>query len=158
MTELELAGKAQPSAPLGRFLPLAKMAEIAESERETYANAKPFPHIVMDNFFDPALLEGVLEEFPKSGEFRWAKFDDERQIKLASSSESAFGPTTRLLLYHLNSITFLDFLSKLTGIENLMSDPCFDGGGLHQIVRGESSEFMRTSTSIHATAWTSGST
>jgi Rps23 Pro-64 3,4-dihydroxylase Tpa1-like proline 4-hydroxylase len=55
---------------------------------------------------------------------------------LASAAEASFGPTTRLLLYHLNSITFLDFLSKATGIENLISDPCFEGGGLHQIPRG----------------------
>jgi hypothetical protein len=41
-----------------------------------------------------------------------------------------------LLLYHLNSITFLEFLSAVTGIPNLISDPSFEGGGLHQIVRG----------------------
>jgi hypothetical protein len=41
-----------------------------------------------------------------------------------------------LLLYHLNSITFLSFLSEVTGIPNLLPDPCFDGGGLHQIVPG----------------------
>src|SRR6202040_262421 len=39
-------------------------------------------------------------------------------------------------LYHLNSITFLEFLSAVTGIPNLISDPSFEGGGLHQIVRG----------------------
>ena len=61
---------------------------------------------------------------------------NEREIKLASAAESRFGPATRLLLYHLNSITFLDFLSEVTAIPDLLSDPCFDGGGLHQIVRG----------------------
>src|SRR4030095_11648371 len=38
--------------------------------------------------------------------------------------------------YHLNSITFLEFLGRVTGISNLISDPCFDGGGLHPIQRG----------------------
>jgi hypothetical protein len=41
-----------------------------------------------------------------------------------------------LLLYHFNSITFLEFLSNVTGIENLLPDPSFEGGGLRQIVRG----------------------
>lgn len=86
--------------------------------------------------FDPALIDRVLSEFPKPGEIRWKLFDNEREIKLASASESSFGPITRRLLYYLNSITFLEFLSSVTGIANLIPDPCFDGGGLHQIVRG----------------------
>jgi hypothetical protein len=101
-----------------------------------YASAKPFPHIVFDDFFDPALLDQVLSEFPKPAEIQWQRFDSEREIKLASAAESSFGPTTRLLLYHLNSITFLEFLGSVTGIANLIPDPCFEGGGLHQIVRG----------------------
>jgi 2OG-Fe(II) oxygenase superfamily len=124
------------SLSLGSFLPLSRMTEIAKSSRTTYANAKPFPHIVFDNFFDPALLDLVLSEFPKPGEIAWQRFENENEIKLASASESSFGPTTRLLLYHLNSITFLEFLSSVTGIINLIPDPCFDGGGLHQILRG----------------------
>jgi hypothetical protein len=124
------------SLSLGSFLPLTRMAEIAESSRITYTNAKPFPHIVFDNFFDPSLLDLVLSEFPNPEEIEWQRFDNQHEIKLASASESSFGPTTRLLLYHLNSITFLEFLSSVTGIVNLIPDPCFDGGGLHQIARG----------------------
>jgi len=112
------------------------MAEVESSASISYRTAKPFAHVVFDNFFDPALLELVLAEFPKPNEITWQRFDREEEIKLASASESSFGPTTRLLLYHLNSITFLEFLSTVTGIGNLIPDPCFDGGGLHQIVRG----------------------
>jgi hypothetical protein len=122
--------------PLGAFLPLARMDQVAESARVSYAGAKPFPHVVLDDFFDPELLDAVLAEFPKPGEIRWQRFDNEREIKLACAAEASFGPMTRLLLYHLNSITFLEFLSRVTGIANLISDPWFDGGGLHQIVRG----------------------
>ena len=100
------------SLSLGSFLPLSKMAEIAESSRTAYANAKPFPHVVFDNFFDPAVLDLVLSEFPKPGEIDWQRFDNEQEIKLASAAESSFGPATRLLLYHLNSITFLEFVSQ----------------------------------------------
>jgi hypothetical protein len=124
------------SLSIGSFLPLSRMAEIAKSSHTAYAAAKPFPHLVFDNFFDPALLDAILGEFPKPGEIPWHRFDNAREIKLASANEASFGATTRLLLYHLNSITFLDFLSSITGIENLISDPWFDGGGLHQIVRG----------------------
>jgi Rps23 Pro-64 3,4-dihydroxylase Tpa1-like proline 4-hydroxylase len=118
------------------FLPVARMNQVAQSAHDSYLNAKPYPHIVFDDFFDRALVESVLEEFPKPGAIRWQKFDNAEEIKLASAAEASFGPTTRLLLYHLNSATFLQFLSSVTGIDNLIPDPGFEGGGLHQIVRG----------------------
>jgi Rps23 Pro-64 3,4-dihydroxylase Tpa1-like proline 4-hydroxylase len=124
-------------AELASFLPLARMQrELDESARAKYLAAKPFPHIVFDNFFDPGLLDRVVAEFPKPGAIRWQRFDNEREVKLASAAESSFGPVTRLLLYHLNSITFLEFLGEVTAIPNLIGDPSFEGGGLHQIVRG----------------------
>jgi len=118
------------------FLPTARMKEAMSSARVSYLNAKPYPHVVLDNFFDPAVLDLVLAEFPKPGQIRWERFDNAQEIKLASAKETTFGPVTRLMLYHLNSMTFLDFLSGVTGIDNLISDPSFDGGGLHQIVPG----------------------
>jgi hypothetical protein len=121
---------------IGYFLPLARMRELTESARPSYLSAKPFPHLVIDDFFDTAVLDAVLQEFPTPGEIAWQKFDKGEEIKLASAAEASFGPMTRLLLYHLNSKTFLEFLSAVTGIDNLIPDPGFEGGGLHQIVRG----------------------
>jgi hypothetical protein len=118
------------------FLPLSRMNALTETAHSSYVSAKPFPHVVFDDFFDPELLELVLAEFPKPGEIRWQRFDNAHEIKLASATEASFGPATRLLLYHLNSATFLDFLSGVTGIKNLIPDPGFAGGGLHQIVPG----------------------
>ena len=121
---------------MDRFLPLGRMRDIASSANAEYLRAKPFPHIVFDNFFDQGLLDHVLSEFPKPGSIRWQEFDNAHEIKLASAAEASFGPATRLLMYHLNSITFLEFLSEVTGIPHLIPDPGFEGGGLHQIVRG----------------------
>jgi len=121
---------------IGGFLPLARMEDLAKTGSASYKSARPFPHIVADNFFDPAMLDQVLEEFPAPGEIAWKGFENKYEIKLFSSKDSTFGPMTRLLMYHLNSISFLNFLSRVTGIENLIPDPTFDGGGMHQIVRG----------------------
>jgi hypothetical protein len=121
---------------LDRFLPLDRMRDLSATANLDYLSAKPFPHLVFDNFFDPSILDQVLNEFPKPGAIKWQQFDNAQEIKLASAAESSFGPATRLLMYHLNSMTFLEFLSKITGIQNLLPDPSFEGGGLHQIVRG----------------------
>ena len=134
--EFWTAACAADALTIDRFLPLSRMKELAASAYQTYINAKPFPHIVLEDFFDRNLVDQVLAEFPQPGAIRWQHFDNQHEIKLASAAESSFGPVTRLFLYHLNSITFLEFLSTVTGIPNLISDPGFDGGGLHQIVRG----------------------
>jgi hypothetical protein len=118
------------------FLPLARMRELSASGYVTYANAKPYPHIVFDDFFDADIVDSILKEFPDRDAIRWQRFDNANEIKLASATDASFGPLTRLFFYHLNSITFLEFLSQITGIENLIPDPQFEGGGLHQIVRG----------------------
>jgi Rps23 Pro-64 3,4-dihydroxylase Tpa1-like proline 4-hydroxylase len=46
------------------------------------------------------------------------------------------GEHIRHLLAQFNSAAFLDFLKELTGIAALIPDPYFEGGGMHQIVRG----------------------
>jgi hypothetical protein len=121
---------------LDKFLPLERMDELAKSSRELYLHARPFPHIVADDFFDPAMLSLVLSEFPAPGQSEWRSFNNKYEIKLFSSADTTFGPVTRLLMYHLNSISFLEFLTQVTGIENLVPDPTFNGGGMHQIPRG----------------------
>ncbi|MGF1491797.1 MAG: 2OG-Fe(II) oxygenase [Microcoleaceae cyanobacterium] len=112
------------------------LSTLASKNHEAYANAKPFPHIVMDNFLPEFILNSILEEFPKPGTIEWQKFNDPSQKKLASQHEQQMGEATRLLLYQLNSGTFMEFLEKLTGIDGIIPDPHFVGGGLHQIEPG----------------------
>jgi Rps23 Pro-64 3,4-dihydroxylase Tpa1-like proline 4-hydroxylase len=121
---------------LESFLPIERMKEMMPAARGSYLDAKPFPHVVVDDFLNPEVLDAVLAEFPKPNQIRWQQFDNAREIKLASAKEANFGPVTRLLFYHLNSMSFLEFLSGVTGIPDLIPDPSLDGGGLHQIVRG----------------------
>lgn len=112
------------------------LQDLALRHRDTYAQAEPFPHIVIDDFLPEFVLESILEEFPKANEIDWQKFDRPAEKKLASKHESQMGEATRSLLYQLNSATFIEFLEQLTGIEGIIPDPHFVGGGLHQIERG----------------------
>ncbi|MBD2037244.1 2OG-Fe(II) oxygenase [Phormidium sp. FACHB-592] len=109
---------------------------LALEHREAYATASPFPHIVIDNFLPEALLEEVLKEFPNPKQIDWQTFQTPAEKKLASRHEQQMGDATRLLLYSLNSSTFITFLEILTGIDGILPDPHFEGGGLHQIERG----------------------
>ena len=101
-----------------------------------YTTADPFPNIYFDNFFIPERLKEVLAEFPDLTKNADLKFNDPNQVKLASKGEYRFGEKTLEFMHFLNSQPFLEFLSGLTGIENLIPDPFFDGGGCHQIQPG----------------------
>jgi len=118
------------------LLPIEKMKTLCE-DPDVYRNATPFPHMIFDEFFDPAILERVLEEFPGENDIDWRKFADAKnEIKLASRNEQQIGLFTRYLIYSMNSSAFLNFLETLTGISGLLPDPHLWGGGLHQILRG----------------------
>lgn len=113
-----------------------RLNNLASQFSQSYAQATPFPHIIIDDFLPASLLESILEEFPKPDTIDWQKFNNPAEKKLASNLELQMGEWTRVLLYQLNSSTFIKFLESLTGIEGIIPDPHFVGGGLHQIERG----------------------
>jgi Rps23 Pro-64 3,4-dihydroxylase Tpa1-like proline 4-hydroxylase len=121
---------------LAEVLPYGQMQVIAQTKAEEYANAQPYPHIVIDNFFDDWILDKILAEFPNPRDKNWDRHDIPEEIKHQSKQERFIPLFTRQFLYALNSAGFLSFLEELTGIEKLFGDPRFDGGGLHQIPSG----------------------
>jgi hypothetical protein len=102
-----------------------------------YRGNDPFPHIVVDDLFEDADLERVLAEFPKPEQTRWMRFDSPTEKKLGYYHEhSTITPTVRAFLDAMNGFEMLLFLEALTGIDGLIPDPYFGGGGLHQIEPG----------------------
>jgi Rps23 Pro-64 3,4-dihydroxylase Tpa1-like proline 4-hydroxylase len=99
---------------------------------EEYSQAKPFPHCVIDDFYDPYSLEGVLREWPEKMSYKEAK----TSVKAHLSDFNAFGPVTQKVIADLNSPEFLRKLEAMTGIEGLIPDPYLKGGGLHFIPHG----------------------
>ncbi len=109
---------------------------LARERAGAHATAAPFPHSVIDDFLPREVLAPVLAEFPSPDGPHWERYNDALQKKLGSRDEEALGPATRLLLHELNSSSFLAFLEELTGIQGLVPDPWYEGGGLHQILPG----------------------
>jgi len=114
----------------------SRLHEIAQAKRFEYVIAKPFPHIILDNFLRPEVLERVLANFPGPRENFWTRYDNERERKLEANSEARLPSYIRHLMYAFNTATFLQFLEKLTIIRGLIPDPMFYGAGLHQIMPG----------------------
>ncbi len=108
----------------------------AETLKQDWSIAAPFPHIVVDNLFPASVLEAVIAEYPEPQEVDWQRFDAPTELKLAIADTSEMGPATRHLLNELNGQVFTEFLEAVTGIHGLIPDPHLVGGGLHQIRRG----------------------
>jgi len=105
--------------------------------REQYVAARPFAHAVIDGLFDDADLDAILADFPSPDATRWVRFDNPLEKKLGfAHDESVVSERIRRFLDAANGFEMLLFLERLTGIEGLIPDPYFGGGGLHQIEPG----------------------
>ncbi|NIJ07806.1 hypothetical protein FHS31_001416 [Sphingomonas vulcanisoli] len=110
---------------------------VAEGEKraQQYQNAAPFPHIQMDDFLDRDFLKRLIAEFPDRDGRTYFDRPQER-LKYQFDPNTVDSPLVRNLLAELNAEPFLAFLSAMTGIEGLISDPYYDGGGLHETMSG----------------------
>lgn len=116
---------------------IEKLKELSLSFKEEYKNNNPFPHVVIDDFLPENILNDVLREFPEPDSGEWVRYTNvTEQGKLASREYLDIPPTIRHILNELNTPPFLAFLEELTGIEGLIPDPYFYGGGMHQTQRG----------------------
>jgi Rps23 Pro-64 3,4-dihydroxylase Tpa1-like proline 4-hydroxylase len=109
------------------------MLEFTEELHENHSSAQPFPHSVLDNLWGEDTLHKILEEWPKDENPSWYKKIRPHTYKWAMNNLEAMGPVTRAFLQNLNSPETLAWLEKVTGIQGLVADPTFEGGGLHHI-------------------------
>lgn len=102
---------------------------------DSYTSALPFPHVVIDDFIDAAILRDIAGHYPSRDGKAFFDRAQERLKYQFHAGESSHGGT-RNLLAELNSRAFLRFLQNLTGIRGLVSDPYYEGGGLHETRAG----------------------
>ena len=144
----ELAGNsgdglaAELSAPA--LIDFASLPALAAQKSEQYTSSQPFPHIMLEDFLPNAALDRLLAEFPRPEEqLSWRRIRAESDAaglvqhnKLGMPVIDEMPPTVRELVWELNSGTFIRFLERLTGIDNLLPDPALRGGGIHQVLPG----------------------
>jgi Rps23 Pro-64 3,4-dihydroxylase Tpa1-like proline 4-hydroxylase len=117
-----------------------------------FQTAKPFRHAVIPDFFAPELAERLLREFP-SFENRFAigetgdvgRKAERRQVRDISDAY-------REVDEFIQTAEFLDFMSELTGIPNLMYDSEYHGGGTHENVDG-ASLYTHVDFNYHPRGW-----
>lgn len=104
--------------------------------RECYQAAKPFPHVVIDDFLPAEIIDLCLAEFG-SGELQTAVAYDRAQERFKRQiNPDTMGVDARRLFYSFNSRPFIRLVENITGISGLIPDPLFAGGGFHEIGPG----------------------
>ncbi len=113
---------------------LKKLEDFASTYADEFKLAEPFPHCYVDNFVDSELITELISEFPTTSDPIWeASTQEGIQVKLRSNwqEESDIKPVTKSVVHFLNSGAVMKQMSRLTGIEKLISDPYYTGGGLN---------------------------
>jgi Rps23 Pro-64 3,4-dihydroxylase Tpa1-like proline 4-hydroxylase len=114
-----------------------KLQGLAQAKAEEYKANRPYPHIYFDNFLPVDVAEAALRDFPEPKEVDWHSYKDVNQHKkLAFDAVEKLPQSIRDVLYFLNTRPMLKFLETLTGIQSVLPDPNYVGGGLHQIRPG----------------------
>jgi 2OG-Fe(II) oxygenase superfamily len=144
-----------PSIPAFYF-DRGDLARRAEALGDSFRNASPFRHVVLEDFLPPEVLEHLIREYPGPTDIAWKMHGPGRtawkreadSAKLGCDDETQFPPFTRHFMAQLNSGVFLAFLERLTGIANLIPDPTYGHCGLHSTGRG-GRLMMHTDTNRH---------
>ncbi len=109
----------------------------ADAYRRSFLSASPFKHLAMEDFFEPSFAERLLAEFPR--------FDPElarnEMGKIANKAVNTrireISPAYRELYDIIGGKYFLELMSHISGIPDLILDPKMYGGGTHENRHGQ---------------------
>ncbi len=92
-----------------------------------------FPFVVLDDVFDPEVLERLLDEWPQADDPLWRRFGGEHEVKFEGTHPDLIPEVGRDLLDFWDSEAWLAFLHDLTGDRSIVADSSRIGAGLHAI-------------------------
>ncbi len=104
---------------------------------QSFQTAKPFKHVLIDGFWKTEIAEELLKDFPN--------FDPQKAInemgevggKAVYENLSEISTNYASIAKYISSEEFLEIISKITAIENLIHDDSFYGGGTHENLNGQ---------------------
>lgn len=117
-------------SPLGVFDD-PRYPQLAVQRAKEYKSAAPFPNICLDNFLPNDLAHALASAFPKPEDISWVERDNKNNRRRFQHDETKLPPLLREMLREFNSRQFTLFIETLTGIDCLLPDPYFIGGGVH---------------------------
>ncbi len=117
---------------LSNFIECENLDKNINKYSKEYLNAKPFPHIVIENFLKEDCIRNTLQGFKN---VNWATYSHFNENK-SGNKNTNFDPLLGNTIDALNSKEFLNRLEKITGISSLIPDHDLGSGGVHRSTRG----------------------
>jgi hypothetical protein len=98
---------------------------------QQFQRAEPFRHVVIDGFLEPRFATRLLEEFPSFDPTRAINEMGGQGRKSVHERIRGLGPAYARLDDLVKGRDFLELVSGITGIPDLLYDPHYFGGGTH---------------------------
>jgi hypothetical protein len=114
-----------------------ELLDRADTLRARFAGAEPFKHIVLDRFLDETFCQELIRQFPSFDPARALNERGEIGRKAALSDLPALGGAFAQFDALIRGPQFLDWMSRVTGIPELLYDPQYVGGGTHENLNGQ---------------------
>ncbi len=102
-----------------------------------FRQREPFRHIVIDDFLTAEFCAQLLEQFPPFEKGNARNEDGELANKSTIEKIRGLGPAYATLDDVMQSQDFLELIGRITGIEALLYDPWYFGGGTHENRSGQ---------------------
>jgi hypothetical protein len=104
---------------------------------DPYSTRGPCPHACFDNFLPAGLAPLIADVYPEIASDGWTVHSNEHADRKFLGDETKVDPLFRAFMQATASRQFLLFLETLTGIEGLIPDPYYIGGGAMTAGRGD---------------------
>ena len=124
------------SAALETILNQAALRGV-DALRRQYSQAKPFRHVLIEDFLDAGFASQLLAGFPAFETGNNIGEDGSPGGKATVERMQTLGPSYRALDELVQSPEFLRFVGNITGIDRLLYDPFYLGGGTHENRQGQ---------------------
>lgn len=118
------------------FINIERIQREKETIRNNWNAKKPFRYLYLDNFLHTEMAENLLANYPDPWKGEWNNTTYINQKH--KFQKTTFEPNDCFdrVFKELNHPEFLQLMSEITGIDNLVPDEDLFGGGLHQSING----------------------
>lgn len=115
-----------------------RVLERRDSYRAEFLAAAPFPHVVIENFLSADFAQNLFDTFPAFDRGNSVGDNGEAAGKSTLERVRQIGPAYARLDDAIKSPGFLGAIETLTGMQGLLYDPWYLGGGTHENREGMS--------------------
>jgi hypothetical protein len=105
--------------------------------RESFQQAKPFRHVMIEGFLERDAADALLRDFPRFDERKAINEHGDVGRKAVVEHVTAVSRFYAKFYDYINSKPFLAAMSELTGIPDLIADTTLFGGGTHENLDGQ---------------------